>query len=156
MGDKAPPLTEKEVKEEAKNLEEIAAEFAGGNQQKAFDAWHKELREISQHGVASAKEVFKQVETDKKTLAPSLEEVYRDELGGHAQLVVQPSTAGRFLRRTQYIGSIVDEETIFSTALGKKGTRFTEITQKQKPPENPWEHRSDLLPFQVNPFVPRR
>lgn len=133
MGDKAPPYSQKEVKEEAQKLEKIAGDFVSGkNQQDAFDAWHKELQEISRHGLSSTEEVFKQVAADKQAHSRhGRDSVKTDFDGGHALLSLQPSSIGRLLGNTQHIGAIVDGDTVLSSAMGHKGVRYAGIAKQE-------------------------
>jgi hypothetical protein len=122
------PLTEKQVKEQARKLETLANQFLDKNESDAFDKWHSELRQVAKHGVPSTTDVFKQVKKDFGAWDPRGPQVLEAHNAQSAQLTIQSNRTNRIFGSKQYIGSIVDSDEVFSMAKARNGKHLGEIS----------------------------
>ena len=136
------PLNQAQVQQEAHKLETIADNFLGGhNEEAAFDAWQKEVRDICAHGTDSVKAVFQQMQGDCKGLNPLLPHIDVVQDGKTLQIEVTSSVLnGVFGLNYRDIGSVVDQYTVYSGAdagrnliVGQRHLTAYEPVARQKP-----------------------
>jgi hypothetical protein len=116
--DRSKSLDPTQVHQEAHKLETIADNFLSGNNEAgAFEAWQKEMTEISKHGMDSIKAVFKQIQSDSEGVNPLLPHVTITDYGNGVGLLVFPSVLNTmFGLNYRDIGSGVGPDHVFSSA----------------------------------------